>query len=155
MSVDGLFQRSSARAARLDFLRRRMTFDEAHRLIKKGDVVSLRHELDAGMIPDLSNQFSWTLLMLTAIEGGSAIAELLISRGADTNKTNDFGDTALSLAACGGHAQLVRLLLDHGASGECRPHGATLEGWMRVSSGLPDDRIRSVLDLISATRPAH
>jgi ankyrin repeat protein len=131
-----------------------MTFDEAHRLIKKGDIVSLRHELDAGMIPDLSNQFSWTLLMLTAIEGNTAIAESLISRGADTNKANNFGDTALSLAACGGHIQLVKLLLAHGASDKCRPHGTTFENWMRVSSGLSHDRIRSVLDLVSGNRPA-
>jgi len=33
----------------------RMTFDEAHTAIKKGDMISLRHALDAGMTPDLSN----------------------------------------------------------------------------------------------------
>ena len=129
-----------------------MTFDEAHKVIKKSDTVSLRRALDEGMVADLSNQFSWTLLMLTAIEGDTAIAELLISRGADTNKANDFGDTALSLAACSGHAPLVRLLVAHGASAECRPHGTTLEDWMRVSSGLPVDKIRSILDLFNDAR---
>jgi ankyrin repeat protein len=126
-----------------------MTFDEAQTFIKKGDVISLRQALDAGMLPDLSNQFSWTVLMLTAIEGNTTIAELLIERGADKNKANDFGDTALSLAACGGHAQLVKVLLNHGASAECRPHGTTLDSWLRVSSGLPQEKIRQVLDLIS------
>lgn len=127
-----------------------MTFDEAHRLVKKGETASLRHELDAGLSPDLSNQFSWTLLMLSASEGNTAIGELLISRGADTDKANDFGDTALSLAACGGHTQFVKLLLTHGASRECRPHGTKLEDWMKVSSGLPQDKIQLVLDLISS-----
>jgi hypothetical protein len=48
--------------------------------------------LDAGVSPDLSNQFSGTLLMLSASEGDTAIGELLISRGADADKANDFGD---------------------------------------------------------------
>lgn len=127
-----------------------MTHDEAHRLIKKGDLVSLRHELDGGMSPDLSNKFSWTLLMLAALEGNTAVGELLISRGASINKTNDFGETALSLAAHGGHTGFIRILLDHGASIHCRPHGTTLENWMEAASGLPQDKIRSILDLIKS-----
>jgi hypothetical protein len=79
--------RQSVTMGLVDYLLRgHMTFDEAHKLIKKSDTVSLRRALDEGMVADLSNQFSWTLLMLTAIEGDTAIAELLISRGADTNK---------------------------------------------------------------------
>jgi len=127
-----------------------MTHDEAHRLIKKGDIVSLRQEIDSGMSPNLSNRFSWTLLMLAALEGNTAVGELLISRGADINKTNDFGETALSLAAHGGHIGFIRVLLDHGSSTDCRPHGTTLENWMEVASGLPKDKIRSILDFIES-----
>lgn len=125
-----------------------MTFDEAHTAIKKGDIISLRHALDDGMMPDLPNQFSWTPLMLAAIEGNTAIAELLVSKGADLNKTNNFGDTALSLAACGGHVQLVNFLRKNGASVDCQPHGTSLQDWIKVSSGLSGDKIRVVLDLI-------
>ncbi len=93
-----------------------MTFDEVHTAIKKGDIISLRHALYAGMTSDLSNQFPWTLLMLAAIEGSTAIADLPVSRGADVNRANNFGDTPLSLAVAGNHFQFVKILLSHGAS---------------------------------------
>jgi ankyrin repeat protein len=127
-----------------------MTFEVLHRLIKKSDVISLRRELDTGVSPNLSNQFSWTLLMLAAIEGNRSIGELLISKGADVNAINDFGETALSLAAHGGHIPFIRALLASGASTDCHPHGTSLGEWLRVSSGLPQDKIASVLDLISS-----
>ena len=99
-----------------------MTFDGLQKLIKKGDLISLRQQLDEGTSAKLSNQFSWTLLMLAANEGNLPMAELLISRGADVNAVNDYGETALSLAACGGHIQLVRALLARGSRSDCEPH---------------------------------
>ena len=126
-----------------------MTFEELHRFIKKSDILSLRRELDGGVSPNLSNQFSWTLLMLAAFEGNTSIGQLLISRGADVNATNDFGETPLSLAAHQGHTPFIRDLLACGASTECRPHGNNLGDWLRTSSGLPDDKISSILKLIS------
>jgi len=130
-----------------------MTFDAAHKLIKKGDLLGLREELDRRMSPNLSNQYSWNLLMLAAMEGNTSIGELLISRGADVNAINDFGETALSLAAHKGHAPFVRALLANGASPNCRPHGHRLTDWLEVSSGLPTEKIASILELINAARP--
>jgi ankyrin repeat protein len=126
-----------------------MTFKEGHKLIKKGDAVSLRHALDEGVSPNLANQFSWTLLMLAALEGNMIIGELLISRGAILDTTNDFGETALSLAAHAGHLPFIRLLLANGASMNCHPHGHSLEDWIRFTSGLPKDKIESVLALLT------
>ena len=125
-----------------------MTFDQMHKLIKKGDLMAVRAALDGGVDVNVSNRFSWTLLMLAAIEGDSPISELLISRGANVEKANSAGETALSLAACGGHLRLIRTLLANGASRDCRPHGTTLKDWVKVSSGLSPENIRSVLDLI-------
>jgi ankyrin repeat protein len=126
-------------------------FAALQKLIKKGDVVSLRRELDAGVSPNLSNQFSWTLLMLAATEGHTSIGDLLIARGADINRVNDFGETALSLAANAGDVPFIRALLANGVSIHCQPHGQSLRDWLTVSSGLSSKKIASILDLIEAT----
>lgn len=97
-----------------------LTLEEAHRLIKRADILALRHALDSGLDPDLANRFSWTLLMLTAIEGNRPIGELLLARGAHLHATNDFGETAISLAAHGGHEPFVQLLLQNGAATDCK-----------------------------------
>jgi ankyrin repeat protein len=129
-----------------------MIFKQIHRLIKNGELLSLRSELDRGLSPNLSNQFSWSLLMLAAIQGKTAIGKLLISRGADLDAKNKFGETALSLAAHRGHASFIRVLLANGASTECQPHGHNLNDWMRISSRLPQDKIASILNLINKAR---
>jgi hypothetical protein len=127
-------------------------FVDAHRLIKKGDVAGLRRMLEHGVSSKLLNRFSWTLLMLSAVEGNSRIGELLIANGADLDKANDIGETALSLAAHKGHLRFVRLLLSAGASTECQPHGHSLDEWVTISSGLSREKIDSILSLIHRTR---
>ena len=129
-----------------------MTFDKAQSLIKKGDVASLRRELENGSSPDLSNQFSWSLLMLAAMTGDTCIGDLLISKAADITKVNDWGETALSLAAHAGHIPFMKLLLGKGAPLDSRPHGHALEDWLTVSSGLGADKIAAVLELIEYER---
>jgi len=76
-----------------------VTSKEANRAIKKGDALLLRRELGLGLDPILSNELSWTLLMVAAMSGDTSIGILLLDHGADANKRNKFGDTALSLAA--------------------------------------------------------
>ena len=130
-----------------------MTFDALHRFIKTGDILSVRRELDAGANPNLVNQFGWSLLMSAALEGNTSIAGLLLSRGVEVNTKNNFGETALSLAAHGGHLPFIRILLANGASPACRPHGASLENWLRVGSGLTESKIASILALIKRQSP--
>jgi uncharacterized protein len=126
-----------------------MTFEEAHRAIKRGNLTSVRRALDEGMDVNLSNRFSWTLLMLAGIAGSIRIGDLLIGRGADLNQINDFGETALSLAAHAGHAPFVKLLLDRGVSLECRPHGHSLESWITQTSGLSPNKMTTILKMIA------
>lgn len=51
-------------------------------------------------------------LMLACLKGQTALAEKMIGKGADVNKT---GWTPLHYAASGGHVALIRLLLEHHA----------------------------------------
>jgi len=126
-----------------------MDFDSTHRLIKTGNLLALRHELDRGVDPSLSNKYGWRLLMLVALYGNTQIGRLLISSGADLDRITDFGETALSLAAHGGHVPFAKMLLAHAASKECRPHGRSLEDWTTNTSALPEHKIISILKLIA------
>ena len=125
-----------------------MTFDDAHRLIKKGDIAGIRRAIDGGLDVNLLNRFSWSLLMLAASEGNVGLGRLLISRGASIEQTNDAGETALSLAAQQGHSRFVQLLLRAGASTMCRPHGHSIHEWVTIASALPTGKIQAILDLL-------
>ncbi len=129
-----------------------MTFDDARRAIKTANLLSIRLALDGGMSPNLSNKFSWTLLMIAAVVGNTKIGELLIERGANPDKMNDFGETAFSLAAHAGHMPFVELLLTKGASTECQPRGHSLGDWVTNTSGPPPDKIAAILATIEKHR---
>lgn len=132
-----------------------MNFDQAHRAIKKGDMVAIRQAIRDGLSPNLSNRYRWTLLMIAALEGNTAISELLVTHGADIHALNHFGETALSLAAHKGHAPLTEWLLGLGASAECRPHGWQLSDWIRETSGLPPEKISRMLTLLGDRSHLH
>lgn len=129
-----------------------MTFDEVSRVIKKGDIILLRKELEAGLSPNLANQYSWTLLMVAALEGNTSIGMLLIEAGSDMDSRNKFRETALSLAANSGHLSFIKLLLTNGASLDCRPFGDSFESWLNwvakytASSPEQAERIRQLFD---------
>ena len=132
-----------------------MNFDECHRAIKRGDVLLLRHAIEAEQLdPNLHNRFSWTLLMLAALEGNTSIGSLLIENGAELDTRNKFKATALSLAAESGHSSFVRLLLASGASLECRPFGNTFDAWLNWACqyGRCSEKIRELFDKEQKTR---
>src|SRR5437764_13521246 len=132
-----------------------MNFEEAHSCIKRGNIGSLNRSLDSALDPNLSNQFSWTLLMLAAIQGNTAIGRALVSHGANVDATNNFGECALSIAAHKGHVAFASWLLDAGASRECRTHGLALSEWIEQPSGLPAQKISAVLQLLRDHRLFH
>lgn len=125
-----------------------MTFDQAHRAIKRGHIAALEKAIGSALDVNTPNRFGWTLLMLAALEGNTKIGFLLIERGADIAALNNFGESALSLAAHKGHLPFVKCLKTHGASGAVRPHGHDLEEWLRVASGLPAAKIDSIMEVV-------
>ena len=131
-----------------------MTFDEASKLIKKGDIIRLRKELQDGLSPNMANQYSWTLLMIAALEGNTSIGSLLIESGAELDKRNKFYETALSLAAHSGHSSFVGLLLTGGASSECHPFESTFDAWLNWACryGRCSEKIRELFDKERKTR---
>jgi ankyrin repeat protein len=125
-----------------------MTFEQAHRAIKRGQCALLEEAIPVALSVNSSNRFGWSLLMLAALEGNTKIGALLLDRGADITALNNFGENALSLAAHKGHLPFVRLLKSHGASGDVRPHGHDLESWLRFASGLPQAKIDAILNIV-------
>jgi ankyrin repeat protein len=128
-----------------------VTFDQAHRAIKRGQLTLLKEAIPHSLRADETNRFGWTLLMLAAIEGNIRIGALLIERGADVSALNHFGESALSLAAHKGHLPFVKLLKSNGAPTDPYPHGHSLEEWLRISSGLPETKVRTIMDVILQT----
>jgi len=131
-----------------------MTFDEASKLIKNGDIIHLRKELQYGLSPNMANQYSWTLLMIAALEGNTSIGSLLIASGAELDRRNKFHETALSLAAHSGHSSFVGLLLTGGASLECHPSGNTFDAWLNWACqyGRCSEKTRALFDRERKTR---
>ena len=124
-----------------------LTFDQASKVIKSGNIVLLRTELDAGLSPNLANKYSWTLFMLAALRGNTCIGRLLIERGAEVGRTNMFQQTASLLAACQGNISFVRMLRAAGASLE-PDQRSKLEPWLRLFYHLPEVKIKKLLSLL-------
>lgn len=101
---------------------------------RRGDVPGVRAWLDAGGDPDAAfrkteqvrghQPFTYESvlpLLHAAAEGGStAVAALLLARGADPDVRDGSGATALMVAAGRSDADMVRLLLSHGAEPAAR-----------------------------------
>lgn len=72
-------------------------------------------------------------MYLAAESGLKDIADLLISNGADVNKTvNSTGWSALDIASLNGHEEVVKLLIDYGADVNL----ATQEGWSALDLAI-------------------
>lgn len=119
-----------------------MDFDEAERAIRRGDVVAVRHFLQSGGDANLSNHLCWTLLMLAALEGNTAVGRELIRRGAQLDERNKFGDTALSLAAHSGHVGFVEFLLRSGASSFGSSFESFLDWAAQYGTGAPEAMVK-------------
>ena len=91
-----------------------------------GDINTIRLLIDGGAdIDSLVDGYfleNWTALMTASSQGYVAIAELLISHGADVNAVNSQGRTALMEAVRLGSLDVAALLIKHGANINAKDH---------------------------------
>ena len=71
--------------------------------------------LEAGVNPDLQDEFGCLGIVIAAEKGRTDYLELLLAYGADPNASDRMGRTAYTLAAKYVHLQACELLLAHGA----------------------------------------
>ena len=133
-----------------------MTFDDLQKSIKKGNLKDIETALDGGLDPNLCNKNGYTLLMLAAKTGNTAIGKLLIEHGADLNvcttfPRSSFQSSPLAVAAMSGKPSFVCLLLEKGASLDASPHSGSFESyieWLEKHTAVSTeqaDNIRSVI----------
>jgi ankyrin repeat protein len=126
-----------------------MTFDEAHRAIKRGQLAALTEAIPRDLSPNEEYLKTGTsLLILAAREGNTAIARFLIDQGARVNHMDNAGWTALSMAAHHGHIPFMKVLLEAGASLLGRPMGWEMQFWLRKTTGLKSTTIDAILKLL-------
>jgi cytochrome c len=82
-------------------------------LVRTGDVAAVTSALDKGAAIDEIDGV--TALYIACETGNAALAELLITRGADVNLPVSWQRTPLYAATKAGFANIVKLLLSHGA----------------------------------------
>jgi ankyrin repeat protein len=133
-----------------------MTYDEAQKAIKRGNIDAFSAAFKNGLDPNLANKYGWTILILAAGKGNSKIGKLIIDAGADLNKlTTNGGVTALSHAVLCGSASFVELLLAEGVSLDCNPHGNTLDNYLDWVARFYPERMRRIRKAFDNTREAR
>ena len=96
-------------AAELDFLHGIID------LARNGETSALAAAIDSGVPVNLTNGAGDSLLILAAYHCHVGTVEMLLGRGADTERVNDRGQTALGAATFRQQREIVQLLLDAGA----------------------------------------
>ena len=82
---------------------------------RNGDTPMLRTAVEAGVPVNLTNDKGDTLLNLAAYLEREDTVEMLLEKGADTERVSDMGFTALVCAVFRGNEPIARALLEAGA----------------------------------------
>lgn len=104
-----------------------------------GDVAAVRRLLDEKVDVNAAQGDGTTALHWAAYTGQTAIAELLLARGADVRATTRLGSlTPLMMAAKNGHAEIVARLLDAGADAGAPNANGTTPLMLAAAAGKAD-----------------
>lgn len=89
-----------------------------HWAVREGDSTAIQTLIHYGANPNIQNIYTYTPLMLAALNAELDCAESLISGGCDVNVSNPLYHNAVFMASqsnCEGAAKMVSLLINHGA----------------------------------------
>ena len=91
--------------------------DDIHDAAAKGDLRSVKSELDKGVNPNVNNSASSAPpLLLTSLNSHTEVIKLLIAEGADLDGKDKFGNTSLHYASQHGSKGIVELLISNKAN---------------------------------------
>ena len=103
--------------------------------VLRDDAISMQALLDAGVDLNVRGDGGFTPLHLAAQQGSSAVAELLVARGAMVDAEDDYGKTPLAVAVLNyrDRGDMPSFLLAHGADPYHANHsGKTPIGLARI-----------------------
>ena len=95
---------------------------------------SVQDLLDKGVDPNCQRN-TYTPLMMAAMSGKDAVAQLLINYGAKVDTKNLFNDTALTIAADRDYPKVVHLLILNGANVDLQGHAGNTALMSAISQG--------------------
>jgi ankyrin repeat protein len=104
--------------AELDYLRGLLD------LARTGQTAELAHAIDSGVPVNLTNGAGDSLLILAAYHCHADTVDMLLSRGADTERVNDQGQTALAAATFRQRRSIMASLMKAGADPHTGPKSA-------------------------------
>lgn len=119
------------------------------------DLVKVKDLLERGVDADYTEKFGYSALMVAAFKGHADIAEVLLARGADTEKKDkEDAATALIRAAQNGHPKIVAALIQAGAQVNVQ---ATSGVTALVAASFKNDiaSVQALLDNAAQTELRH
>ncbi len=94
--------------------------------VEKGNMVTVKNLIDAGVAVNATKYEGSTALMSAAGSGHAEIVKLLLDVGAYVNARDRHGNTALTESMQNGHPEIAKLLIEEGANVNIRDNeGAT------------------------------
>jgi len=94
-----------------------------HWAVYQKDLELVKHLLEQGADPDISNDYHASPMTVASVHGDYAIMQALVDAGGDIESFNPEGQTLLMAVARTGNTETARLLLERGANVNA------VEGW--------------------------
>jgi CubicO group peptidase (beta-lactamase class C family) len=111
-----------------------------HMAVITGDIVAVRHHIEAGTDLDRRDDFGSTPLVIAAVFDRPEIADALLAAGADASIRDPQGSTPLHIAALLGRTGVVQSLLDGGVNRYARSASGAM-AFDYAAAPLPEEQV--------------